>query len=170
MRWFPQFLLSFPSFSPVAAFHSFFLSPAFPIQQSFSCSSVLLFFHFLFFLIFSFPRSLALLDLNLSSPCSSSFSISTYLLFLFSPPFLPLLFLFWVLPPSSFSYPNYINVMISSIFLVISWERCSPLPHFIHPCIDQYMRACVQTHGCLWYQWRKKGRKKERNKQVIKIM
>ena len=32
---------------------------------------------------------------------------------------------------SSFTYHNYINVMISSIFLVISWQWCSPLPHFI---------------------------------------
>ena len=60
-------------------------------------------------------------------------------------PFL-LLFLFFetfsLFSSSSFfsyssSYLSYINVMISSIFPVISWERCSPLPHFIHPCQNQ---------------------------------
>ena len=55
------------------------------------------------------------------------FSFSSFLLLFF-------LFFFSFLPfSSSSSYPNYINVMISSIFLVISWEQCSPLPHFIHP-------------------------------------
>ena len=37
---------------------------------------------------------------------------------------------------SSFSFSSYYSyprVMISSIFLVISWERCSPLSHLIHP-------------------------------------
>ena len=38
-----------------------------------------------------------------------------------------------------FSYPNYINVMISLTFLVISCERCSLLPHFIHAWAVQCM-------------------------------
>ena len=114
MWWFPQLLLSFPSFSFVAAFHSALLSPAFPIQQPFSCSSI--FFFCLFtsystsFLLFqpSFPSSLALLNLNLS--CSSSSVIpASFLLFLFLS-FLPLLFL---LPPSS---PPPLHIPVTSMW------------------------------------------------------
>ena len=120
----------------------FFSCCCFSFFFSLSCISdpaiFFLFFSFLFclftsysssFLLFqpSFPRSLALLNLNLSSPCSSSSSIPTSFLLLF------FLFFFSFLPFLLFLFiSNYINVMISSIFLVISWERCSPLPHFIH--------------------------------------
>ena len=72
---------------------------------------------FLNFYLFFF--SILFLFISFSFFLSSSFFFS--LLFF--------LFPFFFLPFSS--YPSE---MISSIFLVISWERCSPLPHFIHPC------------------------------------
>ena len=67
-----------------------------------------------------------------SSSVSSSISPLpfSFLLFLFfSFFFLPLLFFFFL----PFSFPSYLSVTISSFFLVISWEWCSPLLRFIHP-------------------------------------
>ena len=144
----------FSSFSSYPTYTNVMISSVFlTISLLFSscCFSFLfplfffLFFSFLFclfsshsssFLLFqpSFPCSLASLNLNLASPCSSSSSVSTSFLFPLFFSFFPLLFSF--LPLLLFLlYPNYTNVMISSIFLVISWERCSLLPHFIHSCI-----------------------------------
>ena len=136
-----------------AAFHSSSLFSSIPIQRS----RLLLFFSFLLrlisshsssFLLFqfqsSFPHSLASLDLSLSSPnspCSSSSSVKflNFCLFFFS--FLIFFsFLLFFFSYSSlsfyslFSFSSYLSVTISSIILVISWEQCSPLPHFIHPC------------------------------------
>ena len=101
----------------------------FPILQ---ISSRPFFFTFFLILLFqpSFPHSLALLITGFIIIILFIFLIISTS-FLFSPPFLPLAFLPSL---SSSSYPNYISVIISSIFLVISWEQCSPLPHFIHPC------------------------------------
>ena len=109
MWWFPQFLLSFPSFSLVTAFfHSLFPLLHFLSSNLIFCFSVL--FCFFFFCLFtsysssfllflpSFPRSLAL---NILSPCSSFFNF-----YLFCPSFLPLLFL---LSPS-FPLPLHIQL------------------------------------------------------------
>ena len=113
----------------------------FRFSNLFSHSSVFFFVFFLHifphFCCFNFHPvflSLALFDLSLPSPCSSSSSVSSSIStssFFFSPLFLFFLFSFFFLPLLFSSYPS---VTISSIFLVISWERCSPLPHFIHPC------------------------------------
>ena len=139
-------------------FSFLFLFLPFPIQRSlFLFFSVLLRLfssHFSSFLLFqfppSFPHSLALFDLSLPSRCSSSSSVSSSIstsFFLFSS-FLFFLFSFFFLPLLFSSYPS---VTISSIFLVISWERCSPLPHFIHPCNVLWIPDT--PHGMLQY-WR----------------
>ena len=131
----------FPPFLLKLLFIPLFLLPL-PIQRSlflfFSFLLRLFFFsHSSSFLLFqfqsSFLHSLALFELCLPSPCSSSVSssISTSSFF-FSPLFIFFLFSFLFLPLLFSSYPS---VTIYSIFLVISWERCSPLPHFIHPCL-----------------------------------
>ena len=57
---------------------------------------------------------------------------------------------------SSSSYPKYINMMISSIFLVISWERWSVLPHFIHAWIipSLWLYYCYKMPKS-WYSFAK---------------
>ena len=64
---------------------------------------------------------------------------------------------------SSFKYPIYTNVMISSIFLVISCERCSPLLHFIHAQLYEKnirkMHFLDKTHQKIFFRqnrWKKK--------------
>ena len=91
-------------------------------------------------------------------------SISTsFLFFLFSPPFLPLFS-----PSSLFSsswYPNYINVTISSILLVISWEPCSrsgtlSIPGDRQDRQNKRLMVPLEMSQCLWnmsnYYWWKK--------------
>ena len=41
-------------------------------------------------------------------------------------------------------FHNYITVKISSIFLVISWERCSLLLDFIHVCLCLFWDSSSQ--------------------------
>ena len=106
MWWFPQFFLSFSSFSLVAAFIPLSLSCI--SDQSFSCSSVFFFtffWHSSLFLLFqpSFPRSLILLNLNISPhalllpqflPLFYFSFFHLFFLFFFS--FLPLLFFLFI--------------------------------------------------------------------------
>ena len=144
------------------SFH-FRSSVLFPIIQfsSLSFSS-----HSSSFLLFqfqpSFPHSLALLNISLSSPCFLflckflNFSSSFFFSPLFFSSSLSSSSLFSFSSSSIFSFPSYLSVTISSIFLVISWERCSPLPHFIHPCnpicFDTVWRIffiAEQEHSCL---------------------
>ena len=54
------------------------------------------------------------------------------------------------------SYPIY-TVLISSIFLVISWEQCSPLPHSVHACarhFDKYWKSAI--YGKKMRKWGKR--------------
>ena len=116
---------------------------SFPILQFSSLSFFFTSSHSSSFLLFqcqpSFPHSLALLYISLSSLCSS-FSSENSLISTSS--FFPPLFLFFLF--SFFSFSSYPSVTISSIFLVISWERCSPLPHFIHPCVWVHISKTYQ--------------------------
>ena len=134
------YFLTFPSFSLAAVFIHLLI---FLVRSRvlFFCSSVLFFVFFLHilphFCCFNLNSVflIHLLDISLSSPCSSSscvsFSIYTSSFFILSSCcFLPLLSSFFF---SLFSLSSCPSVTISSIFLVISWERCSPLSHFIHP-------------------------------------
>ena len=131
--------LNFPShFSPlVAVFHSSSL-PCISDPMIFFCSSV-------FFFVFFHIRPIHHFSQFSSFISISSPSISAFFLFFLSPPFLWKILSLRFLPPSissSSSYLSYTNAMISSIFPVIFWERCSPLPHFIHPCDNIYDVGC----------------------------
>ena len=109
-----------------------FLSPVFPIQQSV----------FVFFLQPSFPRSLALLILNYHHHALplfqflSLFSSSSFLLLFLS--FSSSSFSPSSLFSSSSSYSNYINVMISSLLLVISWARTLSIPAHLFSVTKKY--------------------------------
>ena len=82
-------------FIPLFFFH-FRSSDLFSYSLVSSLSFSFTFFLMLFQFQPSFPHSLALLDLSLSSPCLSSSSFSTFFLFS-SFPFLPILFFFLLL-------------------------------------------------------------------------
>ena len=136
IHWhFPPFLLLL-LFIPLLFFLPFLIQWSLLLLFSF----LLCLFFFTFFLI-----SVVLISTQFSSFAWFKFIITMItmlflflkvlqflpLLFLFSP-FFFLLFLFFL-----FSFSSYPSMKISSIFLVISWERCSLLPHFIHPCCYQ---------------------------------
>ena len=125
--WFPQYSLTFPSFSLVAAFHSSSFFFHFWSSDRLSYSSV--FFFFTFFLISvvqfqpSFPHALPLLDISLSSPWSpcSSYKLLNFCLFFFS--FL-LFFLF-----SSFSFLSLLFLLTPLLLFFIS--QCDDFLNFL---------------------------------------
>ena len=131
--------LNFPShFSPlVAVFHSSSL-PCISDPMIFSCSSVFFFVFFHIRPIHHFSQFSSFISIS-SPSISAFFSFFPFSSFSLENSFSPF---------SSSSYLSYTNAMISSIFPVIFWERCSPLPHFIHPW-SVPIKICEPWHGNL---------------------
>ena len=125
-----SFLFSFFfHFRSSDCFFFIFFLPILPHSSSTQLSS------FISFAWFKF--TITMITMLFPSSSSVSSSISAYSFF-FPPLFSFLLFFFSSSSLSSsslFYFSSYLSVTVSSIFLVISWKRCSPLPHFIHPCL-----------------------------------
>ena len=101
---------------------------------------------FISFAWFKFIITMITMPFPSSSSVSSSISAYSF----FFPPLLSFLLFFFssssLSSSSLFYFSLYPSVTISSIFLIISWERCSPLPHFIHPWWGHWVTAALKIH------------------------